>query len=159
VLCGDLVASPLDEVVSATEAARSFIAPNTARQGEDGIASNIGFTLPLGTAVTTRRADAPYIVTEYSVADMRQRSSEERVESLIDVAHPDFRKGLACPRSRSAHCIAQGQATRRAAPVGRQLLGCGASRKEECLEERPTNLSNCPEAERRRHLAVSRAMP
>ena len=56
--------------------------------------SNIRLTLPPGTAVTTPRSDAQYIVTEYGVADMRQRSLEERALSLIEIAGPDFRKEL-----------------------------------------------------------------
>ena len=73
---------------------RSFIALKAAREAKSGLASNIRLTLPPGTAVTTPRADAQYIVTEYGVADMRQRSLEERALRLIEIAHPDFQGEL-----------------------------------------------------------------
>jgi itaconate CoA-transferase len=43
---------------------------------------------------TDPRADTQYIVTEYGVADMRGKSSPERAEGLIAIAHPDFRDAL-----------------------------------------------------------------
>jgi len=43
---------------------------------------------------TDPRADTQYIVTEYGVADMRGKSSPERAEALIAIAHPDFRDAL-----------------------------------------------------------------
>jgi len=73
---------------------RAFVALTATRDSKDGLVSNIRLTLPPGTAVTTPRSDAQYIVTEYGVADMRQRSLEERARSLIEIAHPDFRKEL-----------------------------------------------------------------
>jgi itaconate CoA-transferase len=44
---------------------------------------------------TDPRADTQYIVTEYGVADMRGKSSPERAEALIAIAHPKFRDELA----------------------------------------------------------------
>lgn len=44
--------------------------------------------------VTTSRADADVVVTEYGIADLRGRTVSERAKALIAVAHPDFRKGL-----------------------------------------------------------------
>ena len=38
--------------------------------------------------------DIDYIVTEYGIAQMRGRSVRERGDSLIAVAHPDFRSEL-----------------------------------------------------------------
>ncbi len=43
---------------------------------------------------TDPRADTQYIVTEYGVADMRGKSTAERAEALIAIAHPDFRDEL-----------------------------------------------------------------
>jgi len=57
---------------------RAFVALTATRDSKDGLVSNIRLTLPPGTAVTTPRSDAQYIVTEYGVANMRQRSLEER---------------------------------------------------------------------------------
>jgi itaconate CoA-transferase len=43
---------------------------------------------------TDPRADTQYIVTEYGVADMRGKSTAQRAEALIAIAHPDFRDEL-----------------------------------------------------------------
>ncbi len=43
---------------------------------------------------TDPRADTQYIVTEYGVADMTGKSTSERAEALIAIAHPKFRDEL-----------------------------------------------------------------
>lgn len=43
---------------------------------------------------TLAHGDAPIIVTEYGVADLRGVSFAERKKRLIDIAHPDFREAL-----------------------------------------------------------------
>lgn len=43
---------------------------------------------------TDPRADTQYIVTEYGVADMRGKSTSQRAQALIAIAHPDFRDEL-----------------------------------------------------------------
>jgi len=43
---------------------------------------------------TDPRADTQYIVTEYGVANLRGKSSPERAEALIAIAHPKFRDEL-----------------------------------------------------------------
>ena len=43
---------------------------------------------------TDPRADTQYIVTEYGVADMIGKSTTERAEALIAIAHPKFRDEL-----------------------------------------------------------------
>jgi acetyl-CoA hydrolase len=45
--------------------------------------------------VSTPRSDVDLIVTEYGVAELRGRPLRERAESLIALAHPDFRPALA----------------------------------------------------------------
>lgn len=47
-----------------------------------------------GTAITTSRVDIDYVVTEYGVACLRGRNNRERVQELINIAHPDFRASL-----------------------------------------------------------------
>lgn len=47
-----------------------------------------------GTVVTTSRIDVDYVVTEYGVACLRGRSVRERVQELINIAHPNFRDKL-----------------------------------------------------------------
>jgi itaconate CoA-transferase len=44
--------------------------------------------------ITDPRADTQYIVTEYGVADMTGKSTTERAEALIAIAHPEFRDEL-----------------------------------------------------------------
>lgn len=50
--------------------------------------------LTQGAGVSLQRNDVDYIVTEYGAAHLRGRSIKERVNNLIAVAHPDFRKSL-----------------------------------------------------------------
>lgn len=53
--------------------------------------SRIVAGLKPGTCITTTRHDIDYIVTEYGVAQIWGKSIRERVEQLINIAHPDFR--------------------------------------------------------------------
>lgn len=48
----------------------------------------------LGGPVTVPRSDAGLIVTEYGVADLRGLSLEQRVQRMLDIAHPDSRAQL-----------------------------------------------------------------
>lgn len=74
---------------------QSFITFYSTYKKKDGTkGSKIDITLPLGSAVTTRRNDVHYIVTEYGIADLRYRSIEERAKAMIAIAHPDFRDEL-----------------------------------------------------------------
>ena len=59
----------------------------------DGKHSRIVASLA-GRPVTTPRADADIVVTEYGVADLRGRSFSERAGRLRAIAHPDFRDRL-----------------------------------------------------------------
>jgi 4-hydroxybutyrate CoA-transferase len=77
---------------SRSKGGKSIIAlPSTARHGT---ISRIVPTLKLGSGVTTTRNDVHYIATEYGVADLFGRSISERVQALINIAHPDFRDEL-----------------------------------------------------------------
>ncbi len=59
--------------------------------------------LAQGAGVVLTRADVHFVVTEYGVAPMLGRSLRERAESLIAIAHPDFRESLlAAARRRGA---------------------------------------------------------
>ena len=51
-------------------------------------------TLHNGSIVTDTRANAHYIVTEYGMANLKGKSTWERAEALINIAHPDFRDQL-----------------------------------------------------------------
>lgn len=74
---------------------QSFIAfYSTFKDKSGSVRSKIDLTLPLGSAVTTRRNDVHCIVTEYGIADLRYSSIEERAKKMINIAHPDFRDEL-----------------------------------------------------------------
>ena len=47
-----------------------------------------------GQIVTVPRSYCPYVITEYGVADLRAKTTWERAEELISIAHPDFREEL-----------------------------------------------------------------
>lgn len=59
-----------------------------------GTVSRIAPFLKQGAGVTTTRADVHYVITEYGIADLYGKSIRERVNSLISIAHPDFREEL-----------------------------------------------------------------
>ncbi len=65
--------------------------PSTAK---DGSVSRIVSHLTEGAGVVTTRGDVHYVVTEYGIAYLHGKSIRERVLSLIDIAHPKFRKQL-----------------------------------------------------------------
>ncbi|MCR6546951.1 acetyl-CoA hydrolase/transferase family protein [Dehalobacterium formicoaceticum] len=58
------------------------------------VSSKIVSVLPPGAAVTTPRALAQYIVTEYGIVNLKCRSLSERAKLMISIAHPDFRDQL-----------------------------------------------------------------
>ncbi|MBZ0276471.1 MAG: 4-hydroxybutyrate CoA-transferase [Anaerolineae bacterium] len=71
---------------------QTFIAlPSTAK---DDTISRIVPHLKEGAGVTTSRNDVHCIVTEYGVADLYGRSISERVQALVNIAHPNFREEL-----------------------------------------------------------------
>lgn len=56
--------------------------------------SRIKPTLDPGTIVTVPRSIAYYIVTEHGTAVLKGKSTWQRAEALINIAHPDFRDEL-----------------------------------------------------------------
>jgi acetyl-CoA hydrolase len=70
----------------------TFIAlPSTAK---NGTVSRIVPQLKPGAGVTTTRNDVHFVATEYGVADLWGRSIAERVQALVNIAHPDCREDL-----------------------------------------------------------------
>ena len=59
-----------------------------------GTVSRITARLTPGAVVSISRNLADYVVTEYGVARLRDRTIRQRVNALIDIAHPDFRDRL-----------------------------------------------------------------
>ena len=62
--------------------------------GERREVSKIVPQLQAGAAVSLSRNDVDLVITEYGVADLRGTNIRERVESLIQIAHPKFRETL-----------------------------------------------------------------
>lgn len=77
---------------SFSEHGRAIICmPSTNR---DGTRSRIVTTLQPGSGVVVTRGTVHYIVTEYGIAYLHGKSIQERVLTLISIAHPDFREQL-----------------------------------------------------------------
>lgn len=79
---------------------RSFIALySTAmvKNKETGEREEISKVVPMlkqGAIVSLSRNDVDYVVTEYGVASLRGTNLRERVERLIEIAHPKFKEEL-----------------------------------------------------------------
>lgn len=68
-----------------------IVLPSTA---QDGTVSRIVPKLKDGAGVVTTRGDVHYVVTEYGIAYLHGKGIQQRVLSLIDIAHPKFRNQL-----------------------------------------------------------------
>lgn len=87
----------LDFIMGAfrSEGGKGLICLNSTYRKKDGsIGSRIVPTLSAGTIVTCPRSVVHYIVTEYGCAQMKAKSTWQRAEALINIAHPDFREQL-----------------------------------------------------------------
>ena len=56
--------------------------------------SNIFPYFTQGDIITTPRTQAPYIVTEYGIANLSGLTTWQRAEKIISLAHPEFRDDL-----------------------------------------------------------------
>jgi acyl-CoA hydrolase len=87
----------LDFVMGAfkSKGGQSFLCTPSTRKNKDGsVESLIRPTLPEGSIVSVPRSATHHIVTEYGIANLKGKSTWERSELLISIAHPDFRDDL-----------------------------------------------------------------
>lgn len=87
----------LDFVIGAfhSKGGRSFLAfSSTFRDKTGQVHSRIKPMLTPGATVTVPRTQVHYLVTEYGKANLKGLSTWGRAESLINIAHPDFRDEL-----------------------------------------------------------------
>lgn len=75
-----------------SEGGKSIIALTST--ASNGNISRIVSQFKEGTIVTTPRYDVQYIVTEYGIAELWGKTISGRMEALIPIAHPNFRKEL-----------------------------------------------------------------
>jgi butyryl-CoA:acetate CoA-transferase len=87
----------LDFVMGAfkSKGGQSFLCTPSARVNKDGSKESLIMPmLPQGSIVSVPRGGTHHIVTEYGVANLKGKSTWERSELLINIAHPDFREEL-----------------------------------------------------------------
>lgn len=74
---------------------KGLICLRSANVGKDGkLISRIVPVLPAGATVTVPRSITSYVVTEYGIAMLKAKSTWQRAEALINIAHPDLRDSL-----------------------------------------------------------------
>lgn len=74
---------------------KGLICLSSTRTEKDGtLASRIRPTITPGSIVTVPRSIIHYVVTEYGSAQLKGKSTWQRAEALINIAHPDFRDEL-----------------------------------------------------------------
>lgn len=78
-----------------SEGGKGLICINSTFKKKDGsVGSRIVPTLSPGTIVTCPRSVTHYVVTEFGYAQLKAKSTWQRAEALINIAHPDFREQL-----------------------------------------------------------------
>ncbi|CFX28433.1 Acetyl-CoA hydrolase/transferase [Syntrophomonas zehnderi OL-4] len=78
-----------------SEGGKGFICMSSTFTDKEGkLSSRILPTLSPGSIVTVPRTIAQYIVTEYGIANVKGKSTWERAEELIKIAHPRFQDEL-----------------------------------------------------------------
>jgi 4-hydroxybutyrate CoA-transferase len=95
------VGGQMDFIRGAAQASegKAIIAlPSTAAGGR---VSRIAASLKEGGGIVTTRAHVRTVVTEWGVAELFGKSTRERAEALISIAHPDFRDELAAEARRT----------------------------------------------------------
>ncbi len=67
---------------------------STFKDKEGKLHSRIVPTVEAGSIVTVPRSIVQYVTTEYGMVQLKGKSTWERAEALISIAHPDFREAL-----------------------------------------------------------------
>jgi len=67
---------------------------STYKDKKGNVSSRIVPTLRPGSIVTVPRSIVQYLATEYGIVQLKGKSTWERAEALINIAHPDFRDEL-----------------------------------------------------------------
>lgn len=73
---------------------KAFICMSSTHRDKDGILRSRIVPAFQGDIITTPRSQAYYVVTEYGAVNLVGRSTWERAELLVSIAHPDFRDAL-----------------------------------------------------------------
>ncbi|MEN6326192.1 MAG: acetyl-CoA hydrolase/transferase C-terminal domain-containing protein [Syntrophomonas sp.] len=74
---------------------QSFLCiPSTFENRDGEVISNIKAILTPGAIVTDPRTSTQMVVTEFGIGELKGKSTWERAETLISIAHPRFREGL-----------------------------------------------------------------
>lgn len=73
---------------------KSFMAMESTFKKNGEMFSRIKPMIAPGGVITTHRALVEYMATEYGIVNLKGKSTWERAEALISIAHPDFREGL-----------------------------------------------------------------
>lgn len=79
---------------SMSRGGKAFICMSSSFTGRDGVRRSRIVPHFQGDIVTDPRSQAYYLVTEYGGVNLAGRSTWERAEGLISIAHPDFREEL-----------------------------------------------------------------
>jgi 4-hydroxybutyrate CoA-transferase len=78
-----------------SEGGRAITLLTASREMKDGsLVSSLVPEIPYGTPITVPRVFADYVVTEYGIAHLKNKTVKQRAEALINIAHPDLRGWL-----------------------------------------------------------------
>ncbi|MBQ6229600.1 MAG: butyryl-CoA:acetate CoA-transferase [Eubacterium sp.] len=79
---------------SASKGGKAFICMSSTYNDKDGVPHSRVVPLFNGDIITSPRSQVYFIVTEYGIINLEGRSTWERAEAIISIAHPDFRDEL-----------------------------------------------------------------